>query len=169
MGWPVFHFRLKQNNKKIEVTTETSRKNGPEKRKTRKGTTQRNTEPYTITAPRSYRVEQKHNIIQEALKKSLSDRYGEENIILEENYVDVRLIQPNYLGFYEVKSSSYASDCIKEALGQVLFYSFQDQDDRTKKIFVVGQYPANKQDLSYIRYIKEIINVDFEYIYVDIE
>ncbi|TYA78395.1 hypothetical protein [Seonamhaeicola marinus] len=135
----------------------------------RKGTTKRNTKPQIrTTSSTSFIVEQKHNKIQEALKEKLSTKYGEENVILEENYVDVKLLQPDYIGFYEVKSSSYASQCIREALGQVLQYSFCDTDTRKKKIIVVGQYPANDQDLGYINYIKEKLNLDFEYLNISI-
>jgi hypothetical protein len=83
--------------------------------------------------------------------------------------VDVKLLQPDYLGFYEVKSSSYASKCINEALEQILHYSYHDQDKRKKKIYVVGQYPANKQDYGYIEYIQEKLNLYFEYMDVGIE
>lgn len=134
----------------------------------RKGTTKRDTNTYRRTVSRSYIVEQKHNKIQEALQRELEIKYGHENVILEENYVDVKLIQPDYIVFYEVKSNSYASECIKEALGQILFYSYHDQDKRKKKIIVVGQYPANEQDYGYIKYIKEKLKIDFEYINVDI-
>ncbi|MDM8528212.1 hypothetical protein QUF58_08360, partial [Anaerolineales bacterium HSG24] len=134
----------------------------------RKGTTSRNTQPHMRTVNRSYIVEQKHNKIQEALRMQLAEKYGEENVILEENYVDVKLIQPEYLGFYEVKSSSYASECIREALGQILFYAYHDQDKRKKKIFVVGQYPANNLEYGYIEYIKEKLSLDFEYLNIEI-
>lgn len=129
----------------------------------------KNTQTHTRTINRSYSVEQKHYKIQEALRKQLGDEYGKENVILEENYVDVKLLQPEYLGFYEVKSASYACECIREALGQILFYSYHDQDKRKKKIFVVGQYPANQQDVGYIEYIKEKLNLEFEYLSVEIE
>jgi len=142
--------------------------NDSERRK-RKGTATKNTKTHTRTINRSYIVEQKHNKIQEALRKQLVEKYGKENVVLEENYVDVKLIQPNYLGFYEVKSSSYASECIREALGQILLYSYHDQDKRKKKIFIVGQYPANDQDFGYIDYIKEKLNLDFEYLNVGID
>jgi len=142
---------------------------GKSKKGKRKGTTKRNTQTHIRTVSRSYIVEQKHNKIQEVLRKKLSEQYGEENVILEENYVDVKLIQPKYLGFYEVKSSSYASECIREALGQILLYSYHDQDERMKKIYVVGQYPANEQDCGYIDYIKEKLDLDFEYLNVELE
>lgn len=148
------------------------RKSGNEKRNTkvtRQASTRRNTQSHKRTINRSYIVEQKHNKIQEALKRKLVKEYGKENVLLEENYVDVKLIQPNYIGLYEVKSSSYASECVREALGQILFYSYHDQDKRTKKIYVVGQYPANEQDYGYIEYVKDKLKLDFEYLNVELE
>jgi len=139
------------------------------KRKKRKGTKTRSTTPQVRSSHRSYIAEQKHNKIQEALKERLIKKYGKENVILEENYVDVKLIRPKYLGFYEVKSSSYASECVREALGQILLYSYHDDDNREKKIYVVGQYPANEEDLGYIDYIKKNLSFDFEYLNVGIE
>lgn len=148
---------------KSDSSTKARRRTG------RTRTSQRNTQNHVRTITSSYIIEQKHNKIQEALKKHLAEKYGEENVILEENYVDVKLIQPKFLGFYEVKSSSYASDCIKEALGQILLYTHNDQDDRKKKIYIVGQYPANKQDKSYIEFVKKNLNLEFDYINVEIE
>src|SRR5690554_4242273 len=103
------------NEDKNEIFGSTTRKR--QRRTTRRAANGRNTATQTRTVTRSYVAEQKHNKIQEALVKLLSDKYGEDSVILEENYVDIKLIQPNYIGFYEVKSSSYASECIKEALG----------------------------------------------------
>lgn len=149
-----------------------SRKSGSENRSakvTRQASAGRNTQSHRRTINRSYVVEQKHNKIQEALKIKLVKEYGKENVLLEENFVDVKVIQPNYIGLYEVKSSSWASDCVREALGQILFYSYHDQDKRVKKIFVVGQYPANEKDDGYIKYIKDRLKLDFEYLHVEIE
>lgn len=156
-------------DKEKDIITGKSKSKKTRKKRKRKGATGRNTQPQIRKGNRSYIVEQKHNKIQEALRKQLAEKYGEKNVIMEEDYVDVKLIQPDYLGFYEVKSSSYASECIREALGQILLYSYHDQDKRKKKIYVVGQYPANEQDYGYIDYIKEKLSLDFEYLNVNIE
>lgn len=138
-------------------------------RRKRQGSTNRNTESQNRTVTRSYIAEQKHNKIQEELQKQLAEKYGDDNVILEENYVDVKLIQPDYLCFYEVKSSSFASECIKEALGQILLYAHYDEDERKKKIYVVGQYPATEQDKIYIEFVKDNLSLEFDYLNVNIE
>jgi hypothetical protein len=144
---------IKFNNNKEKLTIKNPSKK--EKRTKRVASGKKNLEPQTKTTNySSYLVEQKHNKIQEILKNQLIDKYGKENVKLEENYVDIKLIQPDYLEFYEIKSSLDASDCIREALGQLLFYVCHDTEIREKKIYVVGQYPPNKQDEKYIDYIK---------------
>lgn len=160
--------RFINGNKEYLNTRETGNKKRNTK-VTRRASKKRNTQAHRRTINRSYIVEQKHNKIQEALEEKLVEEYGKENVLLEENYVDVKLIQPNYIGLYEVKSASYASECVREALGQILFYSYHDQDKRTKKIYVVGQYPANKQDTGYIQYVKDKLKLDFEYLNIEIE
>lgn len=139
------------------------------RRITRRAANGRNTTPQTRVVTRSYIAEQKHNKIQEALLKLLSKEYGESNVILEQNYVDVKLFQTNYIAFYEVKSSPYASECVKEALGQILLYSLNDIDRRPKKHIIVGQYPATKNDQEYIDFLKSNLKLEFDYLNVEIE
>lgn len=138
-------------------------------KRTRKASSTRNTNTQIRTVTRSYVAEQRHNKIQESLKKILIAKYGKDKIILEENFVDIKLIQPDYISFFEVKSSSYASECIKEALGQILLYSLNDKDKRPKKHIVVGQYPPTENDKEYIDFLKKNLKVDFDYINVEIE
>ncbi|WP_350286918.1 hypothetical protein [uncultured Croceitalea sp.] len=141
----------------------------PKKLRKRRPGKSRNTETQTRSGSGSHIAQQKHNKIQEALRMQLEETYGNECVLLEENFVDVKLVQPDYLGFYEVKSASYASDCVKQALGQVLLYTHNDEDIRPKKIYVVGQYPATDMDTEYINYIKKCLNIDFEYLSVAID
>jgi hypothetical protein len=156
-----------ENEDKKEIVGTSSRKG--QKRITRQATNSRNTNSQTRTVTRSYVAEQKHNKIQEALEAMLIKQYGKKNVILEENFVDIKLIQPDYISFYEVKSSSYASECIKEALGQILLYSLNDTDIRPKNHIVVGQYPATDNDKKYINFLKKNLKLEFEYLNVEIE
>lgn len=114
-------------------------------------------------------VEQKHNKIQEALKEKLMKEYGENNVSLEKDFIDIKVVQPKFIALYEVKSSSYASECIKEGLGQILFYSFNDTDKRKKKHFVVGQYPPTESDKKFIEFLKQNLKLEFYYINQEIQ
>ncbi|MCF8283707.1 MAG: hypothetical protein K9I48_01880 [Sphingobacteriales bacterium] len=156
-----------ENEDKNEITRVATRKG--RKRVTRRATTKRNTKTQIRTVTRSYVAEQKHNKIQKALEAILIKKFGEKNVILEENFVDIKLLQPDFISFYEVKSSSYASECIKEALGQILLYSLNDKDSRPKKHIVVGQYEATDNDKKYISFLKKNLKLEFEYMNVEIE
>lgn len=164
--WKLFEKFGREKEKKEVLDGE---KTKPKPRKARKATSKRNTTPQLRTVTRSYIAEQKHNKIQEKLRKLLEEKYGKSNVILEENFVDIKLVQPNYINFYEVKSSSYASECIKEALGQILLYSLNDTDKRLKNHIVVGQYPPTENDKKYIDFLKHNLKLDFDYINVEIE
>jgi hypothetical protein len=136
----------------------------------RRATESRNTNSQIRkTVSRSSIISQKHNKIQEALRKSLISKYGAENVKLEEDFVDLKVIQPNFISLYEVKSASYASDCIREALGQILLYSLNDTDERPKKHFVVGQYPPTQNDARFISFIKKNLKLEFDYIHIQIK
>jgi hypothetical protein len=139
------------------------------RRITRRATEGRNTSTQLRVVTRSYISEQKHNKIQKALEALLIKEFGKENVILEENFVDIKLIQPEYISFYEVKSSSYASECIKEGLGQILLYLLNDKDKRPKKHIVVGQYQATENDKKYIDFLKRNLKLEFEYQNIEIE
>lgn len=139
------------------------------RRTTRRAATGRNTTPQTRRGASTYVATQKHNILQEALKKKLIAKYGAKNVLMEENFVDIKVVQPDRIYLYEVKSSSYAADCIKEALGQILSYSHLDDDKRQRKLIIAGQYEPNDDEIGYIEYVKEKlkINIDYESIELD--
>lgn len=166
--WDLFN-KFGNEKEKNEVTDKTNESKRRNRRITRTATSRRNINNQQRTVTRSYVAEQKHNKIQEALKEILIEEYGKENVILEENFVDIKLLQPSYISFYEVKSSSYASECIKEALGQILLYSLNDRDKREKKHIVVGQYPPTDEDLKYIHFLKENLKLEFDYLNVEIK
>jgi len=136
----------------------------------RKATDSKNTNPQERKmSGQSIIADQKHNKIQEKLKEILIAEYGKENVKLEENYVDVKLIQPDSITYFEVKSDSYASDCITKALGQLLRYSFKDSTPKLKKLFVVGQFEPNEDEAKFIDFIKKQLLFEFDYMSINIE
>lgn len=157
--------RFGSDNEKDEIL---GKKKKQSKRR-RKGTEKRNTKSQKRNGSRSYVANQIHNLIQVKLIEKLCLEYGKENVLIEENNVDVKLLQPTYLSFYEIKSSSYATKCIEEALGQVLLYTHYDDDKRKKKIYVVGQYPATRFDIEYIDFVNSHLSLEFEYLNINID
>lgn len=139
------------------------------KRIARRAATGRNTTPQTRSGSSNYIAIQKHNLLQEVLKEKLIRIYGAKNVFLEENYVDITVKLPNLVLLYEIKSSAYASDCIREALGQIIAYSQRDKDRRRKKLFVAGQYQPNEDEVEYLNYIKKHLTLDLEYESIDVQ
>jgi len=139
------------------------------RRTTRQATTSKSTNSQTRRGALSYVATQKHNILQEMLKKKLIAKFGKENVLMEKNFVDIKVTQPGEIYFYEVKSSAYASDCIREALGQILSYTHRENDQRPKKLIIAGQYKPNDDEISYIKYVKENLKLNFDYENIDLE
>jgi hypothetical protein len=138
------------------------------KRGTRQGTTIRNTETQVRRGTTTHFAIQKHNLLQKALYNKLIKKYGEKNVVLEENYVDVKVTLKDKILLYEVKSSAYACDCIREALGQIMSYSQREKDKRDKQLIVAGQYLPNEDEIEYIHYVKKNLKIPFTYENIDI-
>ncbi len=142
---------------------------GKSRKTKRKGTTSRNSKKQKRKGSTSYIAEQKHNKIQEVLQKQLEQKYGKSNVVLEENYVDVKVKLKNEIHFYEVKSSAFASDCIREGLGQIMSDMQKDDDNRTKLLFIVGQYPPNQDEYKYLNFVKRKLKINFDYVSVELK
>jgi hypothetical protein len=138
------------------------------KRTTREAATGKNTETQTRRGSATYVATQKHNILQEALKQKLVSKYGKENVFMEKNFVDIKVIQPDKIYLYEIKSSAYASKCIREALGQILSYAQVDSDSRPKQLIIAGQYKPNDDEVEFINFVKKNLNLNFSYESVDL-
>ena len=68
-----------------------------------------------------------------------------------------------------MKSSAFAADCIREGLGQVMSYMQKDDDDRTKILFIAGQYPPNQDEIDYLSFVKRELKIDFDYVSVELK
>jgi len=149
-------YRIEQGTEKKEKST---------KRKSRKGTKTRNSESQTRKGTKEYIAEQFHNELQEKLGKYLSIKYGDANVIFEENYVDVKVIQPEEIYYYEVKTAGYAEDCIKQGIGQLLSYSFYENDSRKKNLIIFGKNNPTVAEYELIEFIKnECQGIRFDYL-----
>jgi len=99
------------------------------------------------------------------LKNYLSEKYKNGKIILEENYVDLKVLLPNETHYFEVKTAGFAEDCIKQGIGQLFSYVNYENDPRTKKIVIFGKNKPNKDEVSFIDFVKKHISqIKFEYL-----
>ncbi|MDP3146006.1 MAG: hypothetical protein Q8T03_13505 [Bacteroidota bacterium] len=138
------------------------------RRRNRSAATSRNTSGQKRKGSDPYVTSGKHNLIQQYFKEHLEEIYGKDNVLLEENNVDIKVIQPDSVTFYEVKPFAWAEDCIRAALGQLMAYTHFDTTNSNKKIRVVGPYPPDKDELGFIRFLKDTLSLDFDYEHFDV-
>ncbi|MDG0800833.1 hypothetical protein [Pectobacterium polaris] len=115
-------------------------------------------------------IEYLHNNIQKGLYDLLCSEYGSKNVGTENNTgynsrIDlvVRLSNSSFY-FYEIKTGTSALACIREALGQVIEYvHFRDYPINVNKMFIIGMYPPNDEEVKYIKTLRERYNIPIYY------
>ena len=130
------------------------------------GVTTKNTKSHTRNINASYVVNAVHNRMQQNLYEKLVEMHGVENVTMEKNYVDIKLIETNKITFFEVKHSNSAIGCIRNGLGQVLDYLWKDEDANAdnSKIVIVGHQQPTNTEINYIKFLKDNLDIEFEYL-----
>jgi len=109
----------------------------------------------------------KHNDYQYYLHRELVDIYGEENVGTEINLngtsIDLVVKDKGVYYFYEIKTASTAKACIRQALGQILEYSYWPGNQKAEKLVVVGAPSLDKDTTKYIEYLRNKFNLPIEY------
>lgn len=153
-------YRIKQNLENKEKTT---------KRKFRKGTDNKSTTPQERKGTEAHIAEQFHNELQNKLGDYLSKKFGKSNVIFEENYVDIKVQQPDRICYYEVKTASFAEYCIRQGIGQLLAYSFSENDSLKKKELVIfGKNKPTSDEIKFINFINNQLK-EFDFSYLSLE
>ena len=80
-------------------------------------------------AQRELDINLRHNLLQDALEAQLIAKHGSENVCREVvtvdgNSIDLVVRRPDGYWFYELKTYQSPRACIREAIGQLLEYSF---------------------------------------------
>jgi len=65
--------------------------------------------------------------------------------------------------FYEFKTSNSIKTCIREALSQLLEYSYYPNQERAKKLIIVSQNSINKEAKDYLSKIREKFRIPVYY------
>lgn len=66
---------------------------------------------------------------------------------------------------YEVKTYPSARQCIREAIGQLLEYSYYPEITHADHLVIVSQAKLNKSERSYVLHLSEILNISLSYIH----
>ena len=106
-----------------------------------------------------------HNVLQEKVYDFLCKRYGPGKVQLEKHGVDITLNTEGEVTLFEIKPFQSTRQCVREALGQLLQYSFQTGARRKRdvKLAIVGPSAPNAEDNEFVRYIKKSMLVPVTY------
>ncbi|BCV27180.1 hypothetical protein [Shewanella algae] len=109
-----------------------------------------------------------HNQLQTALYEELSQHYGADFVATEQscgsgNRIDLVVEEDSRYSLYEIKTSSSAKSCIREALGQLMEYAFYNDDIRIDKLVIVSPHELKNSDVEYLARIKEKFSLPIEY------
>lgn len=129
--------------------------------------------PKTKTSPTQVRFSKKkyncaHEAVENKLKEILEKKYndidGKKNIVLTER--SLKKIKPDILVYtnkkydiFEVKAYKNPIDCINEALGQILVYSYMLSSNNPKypvnKLYIVGPNKADRKTKELLCHINQ--------------
>ncbi|GAB5401617.1 MAG: hypothetical protein Aureis2KO_32020 [Aureisphaera sp.] len=153
-----------------EDETRERKKRDRKGRKTRRGTKTLNSDDQVRKGTKETIVTQHHKKLQKRLKKFLETKHPNAEITFEKNFIDLLLISDTEVHYYEVKTALTPENCIKKGLGQLLSYSYHEEQilkkykGLAKRIIIFGLLKANEKDLQFIDYINRKLNVNFEYL-----
>lgn len=130
------------------------------------GIDQKTEREYTVTTKaKTYIVNSIHDKLQNEYANYLREKYtniGE--VKLEKDFIDIKVTLSNgSVQLYEVKPYESPTYCIREALGQILYYS-SNSNEVINLIAIIGPNKLDKKAQVYFDYLKKNIKLPIEYI-----
>lgn len=109
----------------------------------------------------------RHNEIQRALHDNLASLYsaGEVGTELDSvgGQVDVVVRRSQRFWFYEIKIAMSARACIRQALAQLLEYSYWPGAQEAEKLIIVGEPPLDAEAKLYLTTLRQRFGLPVEY------
>ena len=118
---------------------------------------------------RKINIKLKHNDMQQKLYDILSEKYGKDSVGTEvsvnSSSIDLVVKNEDEYWFYEIKTAPTAKSCIRQALGQILEYSYylNSSHQKASKLIVVGMTEASDSEKEYINILKTELSLPLEY------
>lgn len=109
----------------------------------------------------------RHNEIQRSFHDHLASIYGPDDVGTERNsaggFVDVVVRRGDKFWFYEIKTAMSARGCIRDALAQLLEYSFWPGAQVAERLIVVGEPALDDDSKRYLMTLRERFSLNIEY------
>jgi hypothetical protein len=126
----------------------------------------------TVTASlaeRELNINLKHNILQAALCRKLTARFGAANVADEHpnnlgTKIDVVLRRPrNRFWYYEIETSVSPRGCLRDALGQLLEYAYWPGAKEAERLIICGDAPLDAAGATYLKALRRRFQLPIEY------
>ena len=124
-------------------------------------------------APENIEANLTHNMLQSRLYGFLSQKYGGENVGTEQpsgigaNSIDVVLRIGEEITFFELKTNPSLRACIREALPQLLEYSYWPAEVRSTKLVIVAEAVPTQDAIDYMQKLRSDFNIPIYYARID--
>lgn len=109
----------------------------------------------------------RHNQIQPALFEHLKSLCGDsvsgEQSTADGTYIDAAVRQGGEYTYYEIKTGLSAQSCIREALGQLLEYSYWPGAQSATRLVIVGEPRLDKYAKAYLETLRKHLSLPVEY------
>ncbi|MBN3841103.1 hypothetical protein [Burkholderia sp. Ac-20349] len=117
---------------------------------------------------RQLSIELRHNALQSALYSELCTEYGEENVGTEicngsGGRIDAAARSDEDYAFFEIKVGQSLKSCIREAIGQLLEYSYWPGARSAIELVIVGEAALDEGSARYIETLKNSLNLPISY------
>lgn len=97
-------------------------------------------------------IDTKHIRMQNRLYEALKEHH--DDVAYEENFVDLIGRDPDGQTYYELKTDPTARMCIRNAIGQLLDYSYYKESGRASRLVIVGEAPSTAEDKAYLELLR---------------
>jgi hypothetical protein len=112
-------------------------------------------------------IDIRHTYLQEILRSELENKYGKENVSIEnpfnDNKIDIVVKYNDSFHFYEVKTASSAKSCVRQAIGQLLEYAYGNGMKNASKIFIAGEFPIDNETNTFLSYLRQEFKIPIYY------
>jgi hypothetical protein len=110
----------------------------------------------------------RHNLLQDVLYQRLALKHGKDNVRTEQpsgvgTLIDIAVKMKDEYWFYEIKTALTPRACLREAIGQLLEYSFWPGAQEPSRFIVVGESPIDKDGQEYLSRLRKRFSLPIEY------
>jgi hypothetical protein len=108
--------------------------------------------------------------MQQKLFSELKRKFGSCRVVMEEDFVDVKVTTKGHVLLYEIKTDLNPKAVIRQALGQILEYAYYPpcRHQLPVRMVLVGRTRLSASDREYLGALKARSGLEVEYHVVDV-